>query len=218
MRTFGPTVLTISLLTIAVGTYGAQAANIGVIGKKFIVVDKVTAAGKAKVVYVSKDQTAGISKGTTTNVNSIDTAFEYRYDTTSGRVEMQSGALEPGETEGWKTNKATVAKYVNKAAPSGSTVTKVAVIKPDKLLKVVAKGLGDPPNVIDIFAAGPPSGDVHTAFSVDNGPDLNVHCSTFTECTYKLIAADTGAKLVCKTSTADPTCAALGSPSGAFLD
>jgi hypothetical protein len=115
-------------------------------------------------------------------------------------------------------NKPSVAKFVNKSAPGGSTVAKVAVIKPGKLHKIVAKGLGDPPNVIDIFSAGAPSGDVHTAFSVDNSSDLNVHCSTFTGCTYKLIAADTGAKLVCKTSTADPTCAALGSPSGAFLD
>jgi hypothetical protein len=97
----------------------------------------------------------------------------------------------------------------------------VVVIKPDKLLKLVAKGLGDPlppPGAIDILTTGPPSGDVHTAFLVDNASEENTHCSTFTGCTYKLIAADTGAKLVCKTSTADPTCAALGSPSGAFLD
>jgi len=217
MRNFGPVTLVFAVSAM-VGSTVAQGANIGVIGKKFIIVDKVTTAGKAKVVYVSKDTTAGITKGTSTSAEGIDATFDFAYDATAGQVFMQAGDVDPGDTEGWKTNKPTVAKFINKSAPSGSTVAKVAVIKPGKLLKIVAKGLGDPPDVIDIFSAGPPSGDVHTAFSVDNSSDLNVHCSTFTGCTYKLIAADTGAKLVCRTSTADPTCAALGSPSGAFLD
>jgi hypothetical protein len=206
------------VLTAALcASLSASAAEIGVIGKKFIIVDKLTAASKAKLVYVSKDQAAGITKGTSTGAEGIDATFDFAYDATAGQVFIQAGDVDPGDTEGWKTNKATVAKFINKSAPAGSTVAKVAVIKPGKLLKLVAKGLGDGP-VIDIFGAGAPSGDVHTAFSVDNSSDLNVHCSTFTGCTYKLIAADTGAKLVCKTSTADPTCAALGSPSGAFLD
>ena len=200
-------------------TVSASAAEIGVIGKKFIIVDKVTTAGKAKIVYVSKDQTAGITKGTDTDPNGIDVTFEFGYDGADGRIFVTAGGLDPGDTEGWKTNKPTVAKFVNKQAPAGSTVAKVAVIKPGKLLKIVAKGLGDPPGApIDIFAQGAPSGDVHTSFLVDNGTDENAHCSTFSNCTYKLIAADTGAKLVCRTSTADPTCAVLGSPSGAFLE
>jgi hypothetical protein len=198
-------------------TLSASAAEIGVIGKKFIIVDKLTAASKAKLVYVSKDQAAGITKGTDTDPNGIDVTFDYGYDAAAGRIFATAGGLDQGDTEGWTTNKATVAKFINKSAPAGSTVAKVAVIKPGQLLKLVATGRGDGP-VIDIFSAGPPSGDVHTAFLVDNGADENTHCSTFAGCTYKLIAADTGAKLVCKTSTADPTCAALGSPSGAFLD
>jgi hypothetical protein len=41
----------------------SRAADIGVVGLKLIVVDKVTAAGKAKAVFVSKDKTNGITKG-----------------------------------------------------------------------------------------------------------------------------------------------------------
>ena len=210
---FGAMVIAIGLGSATI----AAATNIGVIGKKLIIVDKLATAGKAKVVYVSKDQDAGITKGTGTALAGIDATFDYTYDSTAGQMFMQSGVLD-GDTEGWKVNKSTVAKFVNKSAPSGSTVAKVGVIKPGKLLKVVGKGLGDGP-VIDIFATGAPTGDVHTAFTVDNTPGgVFSHCSTFSGCTYKLIAADTGAKLVCKSSTADPTCVALGSPSGAFVD
>jgi hypothetical protein len=205
----------VAVVVLSIGL-SATAAEIGVVGKKFIIVDKLSTAGKAKIVYVSKDQTAGITKGTSTNTSSISVVFDYTYDSAVGRIDIGSGEF--NGTIGWKTNRATVAKFVNRSAPDEGTVAKVAVVKPGKLLKIVAKGLGDPPGVIDIVTAGAPTGDVHTACLVDNGQDESIHCSTFTGCAYKLIAAGTGAKLVCKTSTADPTCAALGSPSGAFVD
>jgi hypothetical protein len=90
-------------------------------------------------------------------------------------------------------------------------VDKVAVIKPGKLLKLVGKGLGD--TAIDILGAGEPStqpvGAVVTAYCVDNGADTICHCSAFPACSYQLMAADTGAKLVCKNGVADADCAAL---------
>ena len=42
----------------------------------------------------------------------------------------------------WLVNKPTVAKYVNKDAPTGGGV-KVSVLKPMKLIKMVGKSLGD---------------------------------------------------------------------------
>ena len=96
-------------------------------------------------------------------------------------------------------SKGTVAKYVNKSVPSGATGAKVAVIKPSKLLKIVGKSLGDTP--IDVFGAGAPGTSVLTIYyTVENGSALIRHCSAFTpaSCAYKLIAGDTGAKLVCK--------------------
>ena len=111
-------------------------------------------------------------------------------------------------------NGSTVAKYVNTPAPDGPTQAKVGVIKPGKLLKLVGKGLGDTP--IDIFGAGGPSvqpiGQVVTSYCVTNGAETICHCSSFSECSYKLIAAETGAKLVCNNGMADADCTALGGP------
>jgi cobaltochelatase CobS subunit len=51
---------------------------------------------------------------------------------------------------GWLVNKDTVTKYVNKQAPDVGGQVKVTVVKPTKVAKVVAKGLGDGP-VIDLI-------------------------------------------------------------------
>ena len=189
----------------------ASAANIGVVPKKLIVVDKLAKATKAKLVYVSKDKDAGITKGTSTDVGQISVQFNVAYGNGSaaGAFTLTAGAS--NGTSGWLVNKETVAKYVNKDAPSGPTEAKVAVIKPDKLLKLVGKGLGDTP--FDIMGGGDPNpGTVSTAYCVTNDGETNCHCSTFTGCAYKLIAGDTGAKLVCKTGTADGGCAAAPPP------
>jgi hypothetical protein len=90
-----------------------------------------------------------------------------------------------------------VARYVNRLAPAGSTGAKVAVIKPGKLLKIVGKNLGDAP--IDVLGAGHPGGGgITTVYAVNNGGFERQHCTAFTACDHKPIAAGTGAKLVCK--------------------
>ena len=195
---------------VAMGATVAQAANIGVIPTKYIVVDKLSAAGKAKAVYVSKDQGAGITKGAGEDVNDISVTFDVVYDAETANYTLASG--ESNGTEGWLVNKATVAKFVNKDAPAGGTTAKVAVIKPGKLLKLVGKERGDA-DPLDIFAAGAPSGSVFTAYCVTNGGDTNCHCSEMPSCAYKLIAADSGAKLVCKGGLADGACTAATPPS-----
>jgi hypothetical protein len=93
----------------------------------------------------------------------------------------------------WLINKSTVAKYVNKSAPTGSA-TKVAVIKPAKLVKLVAKSLGDTP--IDISSA--PSGDVLAVYTVTNGAETTRHCTSVSGCAHHVIANGPGYKLVCK--------------------
>jgi hypothetical protein len=188
----------------------AQAVDIPVTPKKLIVVDKLTAASKAKVVYVSKDQAAGITKGTGTDPAQISVQFDMLYgnEAAAGSFTLPAGASDG--TAGWVVNKSTVAKYVNKNAPGGPTEAKVGVVKPGKLLKLVGKGLGDTP--LDVFGAGDPVGSVFTAYCVDNAGDEFCHCSEFTGCTYKLIAGDTGAKLVCKRGEGDPGCNAVVPP------
>lgn len=184
---------------------------IGVIPKKLVVVDKLgTPAGKAKTVFVSKDQTAGITKGAGLDENLISAKFGVRYDdgAAAGSFTLPAGATDG--TSGWVTNKEKVAKYVNKAAPGGPTEAKVAVIKPGKLLKLVGKGLGDVP--FDIFGAGPPTGSVFTAYCVTNDGVENCHCSEFTGCNHSTIGGGLGAKLVCKQGVADGACTALQPP------
>jgi len=192
----------------------AMAADLSCDGKKLIIVDKLTAASKAKAVYVSKDQNCGITKGTSTSTSTsvITASLDVKYGSTDGNWDAPLGTSD-GQ-KGWLVNKPTVAKYVNKGAP-GTGSTKVAVIKPGKLLKIVGKDLGDSP--IDIFGAGDLTGgspDVTTAFTVTNDGETNRHCGGL-DCSYKLIAGDTGAKLVCKAPVA-ASCPA--SPSGAFID
>jgi hypothetical protein len=188
--------------------------DFGITGKKLIVLDNLTSAGKAKVVYVAKDLPVG--KGTGTDASQISATLSYESSTlgTSGSATMPQGA-------GWLVNKDTVAKYVNKDAPGGAGAVKVAVIKPGKLLKAVLKDLGDAGGEIDIYGTGDPSPstvDMATQYTVVNGATVRRHCSEFTGCARKIIAGGAGAKVVCKTATAGGSVVCPSSPSGAFLE
>jgi streptogramin lyase len=183
----------------------------GVTARKLVVVDKLATSGRAKVVYVSKDSDAGIRKGGSLDGEAISVEFTATYlgagDSASGAFVIPSGASDG--TAGWLVNKVTVAKFVNKAAPAPPTEARVAVIKPDKLLKLVGKGLGDTP--FDILAAGEPVASVFTAYCVTDQEE-HCHCTEFPDCSYKLIAADTGAKMVCKNGVPDAACTAVDGP------
>jgi hypothetical protein len=189
-------------LTATTACPAPPAAEIGVPAVKLIALDNLSNAGKAKVVYVAKD--GAVTKGVGTDPGGIGVEFTVRYasDSASGSF------LVPVGDAGWLVNKTSVAKFVNKSAPAGSTEAKVAVIKPGTLVKLVGKGLGDV--AFDILGGGDPAGAVRTAYCVTNGGAEYCHCSTFSGCAYKLIAGNTGAKLVCKSGTADAACTALG--------
>jgi hypothetical protein len=203
-------------LTIALGAGAALAADIGVSGKKLIIVDKTTAASRAKVVYVSKDKAAGITKGAGNSVSSVDAVFDFFYANGSagGAFVVPAGAS--NGTDGWKVNKPTVAKYVNKPAPAGGGV-KVSVIKPSKILKMVGKSLGDSP--ADIYQAGDTTAavDVSTIYTVVDGGATRRHCGEFTGCKRKIIGGGSGAKVVCKVATPGGSVTCPASPSSAFL-
>lgn len=187
----------------------AMAANVGVVPKKLIAVDKLTSAGKAKVVYVAKDE--AVTKGAGTDVGQISVQFDVVYGNGSGAGTFTLPAGASDGIAGWLVNKDTVARYVNKTAPSGPTEAKVGVVKPGKVLKLVGKGLGDVS--LDVIGAGDPgAGGVQTAYCVTNEAEEHCHCSAFTGCAYTAIAGGTGAKLVCKTGTSDGGCSALVPP------
>lgn len=162
---------------------------------KLIVVDRTTLAGSAKVAFVTKDTL--VTKGSGLDPAQISVAFDLWYDNgaTAGTFTLPAG-LSDG-TSGWLTNRPTVAKFVNRTAPTGPTSAKIGVIKPGKLLKLVGKSLGDTP--LDVLGAGDPGANgVRTVFAITNGGSTFRHCSHFTSCVFKPIGAGTGAKLVCR--------------------
>ena len=199
----------IALAAVGALAFGgiAKAANVGVLGTKLIVVDK--GASGAKAVFVAKDPL--VSKGAGTDTTTIGVTFDFTYDNT---VDPPSAGqfLAPAGVPEWLVNKATVAKYVNKVAPTGGGA-KVVVIKPANLVKLVGKNLGDTP--IDIFnQPGAATGTAHTAFNIaDSSTGFDsTFCTTFPGCAWKSIAGGTGAKLVCKGGVADGACLASTPP------
>jgi len=208
----------VALLVSAVSAASAWAHDVDAVqeisAKKLVVIDKTQSSGTSKTLFLSKDR--AILKGTGLDVGDISLRLEVSYagaaGSTAGAFVVPAGA--GTDRSGWKTNRATLAKYLNKDAPSGPTTTKVALVKPGKVAKLVAKGVGDLP--LDVLRAGAPQGDgVHTTLEVTNGSETHRHCSLFpTErCKWKTIAKGAGAKLVCKKGeggacAAAPTCAA----------
>ncbi len=171
----------------------ALAADVGVGAQKLVVVDRTTAAGTVKVVFVSKDP--NVTKGSGTDIAAIDIRLDVAYadGRAAGAFTLPAGASDG--MSGWIVNGPAVAKYVNTLAPAGPTGAKVGVVKPGTLLKLAARSLGDEP--LDVLAAGPPPG-VHAVFTVTNGVVTTRHCTTFAVCDHRSIAGGTGAKLVCR--------------------
>jgi hypothetical protein len=186
-------------VSAGVAVSSAMAVDISIVPLKLIVVNKTTGA---KAVFVAKDP--AVTKGAATDAADVSSQLDITGTTGPGSFVNPEGAT-------WLVNKSTVAKYVNKPAPTGGA-TKVSVLKPGKLIKNVGKSLGDSP--LSITAA--PAGEVRAQYTVVNGGSTFRHCGKFTSCSWKLIAGDTGQKMVCKGTGAVDTCPA--SPSGAFID
>jgi hypothetical protein len=96
----------------------------------------------------------------------------------------------------------------------------VALVAPQKRLRLVAKGLGEQP--LDILGAGDPLGDVFSAYCVRTGGRETCHCSRFSSCAFSPAAGGTGAKLSCSEAAGDPDCTAAapcaGVPAGTCVD
>ena len=197
-------------LAVAVATAApAMAADISITAIKMIILDKLAAASKAKIVFVSKD--GAIVKGAGTNPATVDAQTDIYGPgmTAAGSLVMAAGAGVPG----WKANNASVAKYVNLDAPAAPGAVKVSVVKAG-LLKVVAKSLGDSP----VSIAGPASSslaDIRVVHTLNNG-GTNRYCTKFDGCVRKEIAGGGNYKVICKGNIAPDTCPT--SPSGAFID
>ena len=219
--------LAVALATCLAPAAARAADEVGVKGLKLIIVDKMAATGTAKAVFVAKDLAVG--KGSGTDVTQIDANLSFFY---TDRPDVHGGFLMPANGN-WLVNKDTVAKYVNKTAPTGGAV-KVSVIKPGSLAKVVGKALGDPGHEIDLVSGGAPTdaGGITAILTVRNHADNSVTrmCTRFSVAdgstvAFKEITGGTGRKLVAKngvpcTPECDPLNAAeclLPYPSSDYL-
>jgi pimeloyl-ACP methyl ester carboxylesterase len=180
----------------------AAAADVGVTGRKLIVIDKVAAANKAKVVFVSKGD-PGIEKGSGGDPADLDGTFEVSYE--SGGSSVDGTFVMPSP---WLVNTDTVAKYVNNGAPTTGGAVKVAVVKPGRVAKVVASQLGDG-RLIDLFVGQPDAAGVEAVLTLNNRATATRHrmCTRFSvgdgsTVVYKEIAAGMGRKLVLKNGVA----------------
>lgn len=208
-RTFARPLAVAALATCLAPAAARAADEVGVAGLKLIIVDKMAATGTAKAVFVAKDPAIG--KGTDGDAGLLDANLSFFY---TDRRDVNGGFVMPAGAD-WLVNKATVAKYVNKDAPSGGGV-KVAVVKPGNLAKVVGKSLGEPGHTIDLVAAGAPTdaGGITAILTVRNRNDNSVTrmCTRFSVAdgstvAFKEITGGTGRKLVAKNGVAcTPEC------------
>jgi hypothetical protein len=190
----------------------ARSTDLPVTGLKLIVVDNLAATGKAKAVFVSRD--AGVDKGPAGDPPGLTGAFEVFYTdspTTFGSWQMPAAS--------WVVNKTTVAKYVNKLAPSGGGV-KVATVKPGLVAKVVAKSLGDAA-AIDLIGGGDPGPNgVTVVLAVHNAAGGATRmCARFatadgSSVAFKETAGGAGRKLVAKNGIAVPCPPVASDPLG----
>lgn len=174
-------------------------AQTGIPAVKLTVIDKPSSG--AKVVFTAKDTAVG--KGAGTNTATVSATFRFRYDNGID-LPTEGEFVAPQGSTNWLANSSTVAKYRNAMAPEGGGI-KLTQLKPGKLLSLAGRNLGDTPIAI-LGQNSASTGTATTQYCIDNGDEGNCFCSTFTTCSWKLIAGGTGAKLVCRGAAADAGC------------
>jgi hypothetical protein len=212
-NTLGTTTTSTSMpvVTTTSTTLPPSTVTTGITGLKLILVDKYALAGKAKVVFVSKDTTPGaIHKGMEASPPAMSGTVEIYDKNDPSNVGIYD--LAPAN---WVVNKSSVAKYVFKPAGASTDGAKVLVAKPDLLLKVVGKNLGDgdaatgSQGASDLELSGLAVNDeLRVRVTIVNATDGSTHimCSDFTLDSVAAIAAGTGWKVVSRTSTAPGSC------------
>jgi hypothetical protein len=195
MRTLAIATLAAAVLVTA---QGSLAADAGVPGKKLILLNKAV-FGKLKTVYVSKSSAdPGIAKGAAGDPTLLDGTFDWFYETDGATSVFGCFLIEdstPSFQGEWVKNTDAVAKYANEDAKvcGGGRCTKVAVIKPAKVAKVVALGLGDFGGGGSFSEGAPTASDgVSTILTINNGNDSSTHrmCTKF--------ATDSGSTVILK--------------------
>ena len=179
-------------------------------GTKLLLVDQY-AKGKAKVVLVAKDATPGaIAKGPAAGPPGLSgTLVLYQLADPTNRAVYQL------DNSGWTKNGGTVAKYLDGDAAPGAAGARKVMVKPDKLVKVLARNLGDGDSTsgdqgatdLDLGALTP-ADSIIAALTITNAADSSTHimCAQFDAPVIKAIGGGTGLKVLSKTSSAPATC------------
>lgn len=180
-------------------------------GAKLLMVDQYAAAGKAKVLLLVKDATPGaIHKGPAATPPGLSgTVVLYQQANPANRAVYQLGG------SGWLSNTASAAKYLDATAAAGAAGARTALMKPDKLIKLLARNLGDGDDASgdqgadDLDLGALTTSDVVVAvITIDNAADssTNTMCAQFEAPVITSIAGGTGIKYLSKTSSLPTAC------------
>lgn len=185
------------------------------IGTKLLMVDQYATGGKAKVVLVAKDKTAGaIHVGPAAAPPALSgTVVLFQQSNPTNRAVYQLDAAH------WTAHTAKLAKYLDTAAAPGAVGARTAVVKPDKLIKLLARNLGDgdaatgDQGATDLdLAALTPADVIVAVVTIYNPADgsTNTMCTQFTAPVLTPIAGGSGLKYLSKTSSLPATCPECG--------
>jgi hypothetical protein len=200
---------TIGLVFVLGVALGAQGADLGVAGRKLVLLDKLATAGRAKTVFVVRGD-AGIAKGAAGDPGQLAGRFVWFYTDAPTSV---GGAFDLANAGAgaWVAN-GRAAKYVNPDAALGTpTAVRVAIVQPGTRVKVVSPfALSDPGGSPNLFAGAPSAGGgISAILTITNGNDASVHrmCTRFatqdgSSVAYREIAAGAGRKLVARRGVA----------------
>jgi hypothetical protein len=155
--------------TATTTTSTAPPTEIPLSGRKLRIIDK--GAPRQKLVAVLKDP--GVQKGAAGDPSGLSGMAHVFYTD-----DPANAAVYDLGSSGWTLNKPSVAKYVNRSAPQGGGV-KLTSIRVGKLLKLVARNLGD---ASQLNITNPPGvGGVTVVITISNANDSTTQqmCTNF---------------------------------------
>lgn len=152
----------------------AWSTDVGVSGKKLVVIGGGDGT-RDKLSFVAKG--GAIQKGSGTDPDAIELSIDLQRGDHIGSFRIPNGVLAPAG-HGWQRNDQKVARYRNVHADSGTpTFTRSALVRPGKLVKLTARGLGDTPLSLEDWLASTSS--IRATTTVSNDQETHRFCTTF---------------------------------------
>ncbi|GAB5453246.1 MAG: hypothetical protein Hals2KO_35740 [Halioglobus sp.] len=158
-----------------------------------------------QTLYLAVDAAVELAYGS--DPAQTDVRLDVTYDEFGTAFIVPAGAR--GEGGGWAVGDPRGARYINPAAPGGSSTVRRAAIVHSEGLGLDARSLGDAASAKNL--AAPPVGSVFTAYTVVNGTQRTHYCSRFPpqDCQWIISPGDGGQSLLCQHGLPDASCAAL---------